>query len=131
MRLENVRPGKGQTLPVMFFGTFEIAWLAPSAVESWKAGVSKGYLSKTRKDRRLPSSIEQVHQPVHVHGHHKRQPCFSRCCKRICILCCRLWTSSWEMCIPCGGGSPHLPLLVAPLRAWSNKGLLSPRRRAI
>ena len=129
MRLETVRPGKGQTLPVMFFGTFEVAWLAQSAVESWKAGVSRGYLSRAKRDRRLPSSIEQVHQPKHCCACTRtpcRQPCFSRCCKRINILCCRLWTLSWETCTPCGGGSPHLPLLVPPLQDWSNKGLPSP-----
>ncbi len=58
-RLADVRHSKDAILPLMFFGTLEIAWLQPKDTLSWAAGCATGHSGRT-KPALLADGIEQV-----------------------------------------------------------------------
>eukprot|EP00798_Chlamydomonas_sp_ICE-L_P007514 gene7514-659_t len=58
-RLGNVGHKKDVNVPIMFFGTLEIAWLSPLDVVDFKQGVGKGYLQKA-KHKSFLKAVEQV-----------------------------------------------------------------------
>lgn len=63
VRLEHVFRPSPLSVPVMFFGTLEIAWMAPSEVVTWAEGVEAKYLKKNKTRRKFLISVEQV-QPL-------------------------------------------------------------------
>lgn len=60
IRLENVFRPSPLSVPVMFFGTMEIAWMAPAEIVSWADGVKANYLKKNKNRRHFLKSVEQV-----------------------------------------------------------------------
>ncbi|BDA47993.1 probable histone-lysine N-methyltransferase, H3 lysine-36 and H4 lysine-20 specific isoform at N-terminal half [Coccomyxa sp. Obi] len=62
VRLENVFRPSPSSVPVMFFGTMEIAWMAPAEVVPWTDGVKANYLKKNKNRRHFLKSVEQAHE---------------------------------------------------------------------
>ncbi|CAL8463009.1 g2543 [Coccomyxa elongata] len=62
IRLENVFRPSPLSVPVMFFGTMEIAWMAPAEIASWTDGVKANYLKKNKNRRHFLKSVEQAHE---------------------------------------------------------------------
>jgi hypothetical protein len=59
-RLERVRRPSPASLPVMFFGTLEIAWMSPAETMSWGDGVKAKLESKNKSRRHFTNSVQQV-----------------------------------------------------------------------
>ncbi|KAK9907625.1 hypothetical protein WJX75_007200 [Coccomyxa subellipsoidea] len=62
VRMEHVFRPSPLSVPVMFFGTLEIAWIAPVEVVSWADGVKAKYLKKNKTRRKFLKSVEEVHE---------------------------------------------------------------------
>lgn len=62
-RLGTNRKGKEHHLPVMFFGTLEVAWVTRADTCSWSEGVEKGLYSKGHGRRSFQTAVEQVPVP--------------------------------------------------------------------
>ena len=60
VRMEHVFRPSPLSLPVMFFGTLEIAWMAPAEVVSWAEGVEANFLKKNKARRKFLKSVEEV-----------------------------------------------------------------------
>lgn len=60
LRLEGVHRPSPLSVPVMFFGTLEIAWIAPNEIVSWADGVKAQYLKKNKNRRKFSISVQQV-----------------------------------------------------------------------
>lgn len=60
VRMEHVFRPSPLSVPVMFFGTLEIAWIAPVEVVSWADGVKAKYLKKNKTRRKFLKSVEEV-----------------------------------------------------------------------
>ncbi len=58
--LGNVPHRCSTDVPVIFFGTSEIAWMAERDVASWEAGIGQNFHSKGRKNKKFMLAIEQV-----------------------------------------------------------------------
>ncbi len=54
-------PHKARTdVPVIFFGTNEIAWLGAKDVFGWEAGMRAGFQVKGRKNKKFVVALEQA-----------------------------------------------------------------------
>jgi hypothetical protein len=62
-RLLGARVPKDQALPVMFFGTLEVAWVAVLETCSWREGTEKGYYQKGQGRKHFQVSVQQVSGP--------------------------------------------------------------------
>jgi hypothetical protein len=62
-RLAGERMPKDQSLPVMFFGTLEVAWVAALETCSWREGTEKGYYQKGQGRKHFQVSVQQVGGP--------------------------------------------------------------------
>lgn len=58
-RLGGTKHSKDASMPLMFFGTLEIAWLQPRDTLPWAAGCSKGH-HRRQKPAALVSAVDQV-----------------------------------------------------------------------
>ena len=50
-------------LPVMFFGTLEIAWVAPGDTASWGDGCRAKFFRKAKSRRQFVTSVQEVSVP--------------------------------------------------------------------
>ena len=62
--LGGVRRGKGEQLPVMFFGTLEVGWIPTASVLTWQAGLDRKLAN--RKQKLLSFSYRQVPKFLHI-----------------------------------------------------------------
>lgn len=65
-RLGAIRKGKENHLPVMFFGTLEVAWVARADTCPWSEGVEKNLYSKGHGRRSFQIAVEQVPIPFKI-----------------------------------------------------------------
>eukprot|EP00884_Botryococcus_braunii_P021638 jgi/Botrbrau1/8158/Bobra.357_2s0006.1 len=72
-RLGSIRKGKEHYVAVMFFGTLEVAWVAPSDICSWRSGVEKSYHTKGHGRRTFQISVEQVYDFLTPMSKHRRR----------------------------------------------------------
>ena len=61
-RLGATRHSRDATLPLMFFGTLEIAWLQPRDTLQWSSGCAKGH-HRRLKPASLVAAVEQARSP--------------------------------------------------------------------
>ena len=69
-KLGKVNHKRDVDVPVMFYGTLEIAWINKADVVPFAEGVQKGFLSKA-KQKNFQKAVEQVrheHSIGHLHG---------------------------------------------------------------
>lgn len=59
-RLDGVRRPSPLSLPVMFFGTLEIAWMPQAEIMSWGDGVKAKLDQKAKSRRHFTKSVQQV-----------------------------------------------------------------------
>ena len=60
-RLAGVAHSKDQNIGVMFFGTLEIACLAPARVTGWLQGVQQRFYTKAKHRKSFHKAVEQAH----------------------------------------------------------------------
>lgn len=60
VRLGGVRRAKEQTLGVMFFGTLEIAWMAPGETLAWGEGLRRRLFHKAKTRRAFVAAVQMV-----------------------------------------------------------------------
>lgn len=58
--LGNVTHKSKSDIPVIFFGTSEIAWIGCKDVTGWEEGMRQSFHSKGRKNKRFVVALEQV-----------------------------------------------------------------------
>jgi hypothetical protein len=58
--LGNVTHKSKSDVPVIFFGTSEIAWVGAKDVASWEEGMRNSYHNKGRKNKKFVVALEQV-----------------------------------------------------------------------
>jgi hypothetical protein len=58
--LGNVTHKSKSDVPVIFFGTSEIAWVGAKDVASWEEGMRNSYHNKGRKNKKFIVALEQV-----------------------------------------------------------------------
>ena len=63
-RLAGVKRAKA-SLPVMFFGTLEIAWIAPPDTASWGEGVAAKFFRKAKARKPFVHAVQQA-RTLHV-----------------------------------------------------------------
>jgi hypothetical protein len=59
-RLANVRRNQEQVVPVMFFGTLEVAWMAKKDVVSWSEGIAANLHCKGKQRKIFIAAVEEV-----------------------------------------------------------------------
>lgn len=59
-RLSHARRSSVKALPVMFFGTLEVAWLAEKDMVSWSQGLKDKLWDKGRKREAFVLAVQQV-----------------------------------------------------------------------
>jgi hypothetical protein len=62
--LGNVTHKSKSDVPVIFFGTSEIAWVGAKDVASWEEGMRNSYHNKGRKNKKFIVALEQVGMPA-------------------------------------------------------------------
>jgi len=65
VRMDGVHRPSQNSLPVMFFGTLEIAWMSPAELTNWEDGI-KAKLHSKPKGKRFETSLQQVHMHYSV-----------------------------------------------------------------
>lgn len=58
--LGNVTHKSKSDVPVIFFGTSEIAWIGCKDVSNWEEGMRQSFHSKGRKNKKFVVALEQV-----------------------------------------------------------------------
>ena len=53
----------GSSLGVQFFGTCQVAWVAPDETSAWGEGIRKNYYGKEKKQKKYKLAMTQV-QPA-------------------------------------------------------------------
>ena len=59
-RLSHARRSSSKALPVMFFGTLEVAWLAEKDMCSWRQGLQDHLWDKGKKREAFVLAVQQV-----------------------------------------------------------------------
>lgn len=58
--LGNVTHKSRSDVPVIFFGTSEIAWIGGKDVSNWEEGMRQSFHNKGRKNKKFVVALEQV-----------------------------------------------------------------------
>ena len=75
VRMEGVHRPSLNSIPVMFFGTLEIAWISPSDLSSWRDGIKAKMHTKPKGRKAFENSLRQV-CPALPGSPHQNAPCF-------------------------------------------------------
>ena len=76
VRMDGVHRPSQTSIPVMFFGTLEIAWISPNDLNSWADGIKSKMHTKPKGRKAFDNSLRQVcawshslsEDPVHQHA---------------------------------------------------------------
>ena len=64
-RMEGVHRPSPSSIPVMFFGTLEIAWVSPSDLTAWREGIQAKLHTKPKGRKAFESSLQEVGSAEH------------------------------------------------------------------
>ena len=71
-RMEGVHRPSLSSIPVMFFGTLEIAWVSPGDLTAWREGIHAKLHTKPKGRKAFESSLGEVgpaeHTPAQPHS---------------------------------------------------------------
>ena len=59
-RMEGVHRPSASSIPVMFFGTLEIAWVSPGDLTAWREGIRARLHTKPKARKAFESSLREV-----------------------------------------------------------------------
>ena len=59
-RMEGVHRPSPSSIPVMFFGTLEIAWVSPGDLTAWREGIQAKLHTKPKGRKAFESSLREV-----------------------------------------------------------------------
>ena len=60
IRMDGVHRPSPTSLPVMFYGTLEIAWISPSEISNWQDGVKAKFHTKPKGRKAFDNAMQQV-----------------------------------------------------------------------
>ncbi len=60
IRMDGVHRPSPTSLPVMFFGTLEIAWISPSETSRWQDGIKAKFHTKPKGRKAFDNALQQV-----------------------------------------------------------------------
>ncbi len=60
VRMDGVHRPSQTSIPVMFFGTLEIAWISPNDLSSWADGIKAKMHTKPKGRKAFDNSLRQV-----------------------------------------------------------------------
>ncbi len=65
IRMDGVHRPSLTSLPVMFFGTLEIAWISPTETSKWQDGIKAKFHTKPKGRKTFDNALQQVCLAVH------------------------------------------------------------------
>lgn len=65
IRMDGVHRPSPTSLPVMFFGTLEIAWISPTETSKWQDGIKANMHTKPKGRKAFDIALQQVLVAVH------------------------------------------------------------------
>ena len=109
-RMEGVHRPSPSSIPVMFFGTLEIAWVSPSDLTGWREGIQAKLHTKPKGRKAFESSLQEV-------GTAEHNPAQPQLCADLATLQA---TKSWCNCKGPrkGRGMPFAGSLPSGLGFW-------------